>query len=58
MDDTIAASSNLLRKGERVMKQICAATKNMMGMRMCTMCMICRANFSDALSPIPAAVRR
>ncbi len=40
------------------MKQICAATKNMMGMRMCTMCMFCCATFSDALSPIPAAVRR
>lgn len=33
------------------MKQISAATKNMMGMCMYTMCMFCCACFSDALSP-------
>lgn len=35
------------------MKQICAATQNMMGMHMGTMCMLCRAIFSDVLSPSP-----
>ena len=34
------------------MKQICATTQNMMGMCMGSMCMLCRANFSDAFSPL------
>ncbi|MFR8012488.1 MAG: hypothetical protein ACLU8W_12200 [Clostridia bacterium] len=33
------------------MKQISAATKNMMGMCMYTMCMFGHACFSDVLSP-------
>lgn len=39
------------------MKQISAATKNMMGMCMYTMYIRCVC-FSDALSPLPAAVMR
>lgn len=40
------------------MKQISAATKNMMGMCMYTMYMFRYVCFSDAFSPLPAAVMR
>lgn len=40
------------------MKQISAATKNMMGMCMYTMYMFRCVCFSDAFSPLPAAVMR
>ena len=42
-------SLKCLWKGVHIMLRIDAMTMNMMQMRMCPMCMLCRADFSDVL---------